>query len=197
MSVSIEAEKKELRRTFRRLRKDMPAAEKAASDAAIAQQLLQSTPYREARLLLAYHSLPQEIDTDCIIRSAWEQGKTVAVPLCDPQTHGMVFYRIASPDDLHVGSYGIAEPDPRRCLPVTPDERSLCLVPAFTFDERGFRLGYGGGYYDRFLAEFSGMSMGLCRQTWFQPRLPAGAFDRNVHMIVMENRIFVPGKDTL
>lgn len=197
MSVSIEAEKKELRRTFRRLRKDMSAAEKMASDAAIAKQLLQSTPYREARLLLAYHSLPQEIDTDCIIRSAWEQGKTVAVPLCDPQTHGMVFYRITSPDDLYPGAYGIAEPDPQRCLPVIPDKKSLCLVPAFTFDERGFRLGYGGGYYDRFLAEFSGMSMGLCRQTWFQPRLPAGAFDRNVHMIVMENRIFVPGKDTL
>lgn len=195
-ALSPEAEKKELRRTFRRLRKEMPAEEKALSDTAIAETFLNSPFYSRAQTLFVYNSLPQEIDTNRIIHCAWEQGKAVAAPFCDPETHAMRFYRILSADDLRAGAYGILEPDPARCKPVDPDADSLCLVPGFAFDENGFRLGYGGGYYDRFLAVFPGTSVGLCRENGLVPKLPADAFDKNVDAVVLENRILIFGKDT-
>lgn len=188
----IDQEKKILRDQYRALRRELPAEEKEASDAAIAAQFLNSEYYRRCSSLFMYVSLPAEVDTGRILQVALRDGKTVAAPVCCPEDHSMTFYRIGGEEDLLPGSYGIREPDASCCAAVLPDEMSLCLVPGFTFTPGGLRLGYGGGYYDRFLASFPGVSVGLCRGKWLAAALPADRFDRPVQVVATEDRILLP-----
>lgn len=189
----IDREKAILRDHYRELRRGLSQKEKSASDAALAAQFIQSEYYRQCRRLFLYISLPAEVDTAPILQTAWRDGKEVAAPVCLPETHRMVFYRIGGEDDLVCGHYGIREPDSRRCAPLVPDKDSLCLVPGFAFDVNGCRLGYGGGYYDRFLVDFPGKTVGLCREKWLAEHLPADCYDLPVQAVVMENSILVPG----
>lgn len=188
----IDNEKKLLREKYRAFRRTLSAEEKAVSDAAVAAQFLNSEFYRRCRTLFMYISLPAEVDTDRILQAALRDGKAVAAPVCCPEDHSMTFYRIQGEEDLLPGSYGIREPDAVRCAVLLPDETSLCLVPGFTFTHGGYRLGYGGGYYDRFLATFPGVSVGLCRRQWLADSLPADRFDLPVQAVVTEDRILVP-----
>ena len=188
-------DKAALRRQYRQLRRELPEQERVASDAAIGAQLRQSEAYRSCCCLFLYISLPGEVDTWALLRTALKDGKTVAAPVCDPATHTMTFYRIGGDEDLRPGSYGIWEPDPSRCTVQMPEADALCLVPGFAFTHGGDRLGYGGGYYDRFLTQFPGLAYGLCRERWLAAELPAGPYDRKVDAVVTENRILFPKQE--
>jgi 5-formyltetrahydrofolate cyclo-ligase len=98
----------------------------------------------------------------------------------------MEFLVIASESDLSPGTFGVAEPDPLRCGPRVPTEKTFCVVPGLAFDPEGFRLGYGKGYYDRFLAGFPGVSAGICYAGCIRRKLPHGRYDRAVDFLVTE-----------
>ena len=97
--------------------------------------------------------------------------------------------RIDTSVDLRPGTYSILEPDPLSCSPCDPALDALCLVPGLSFDDQGYRLGYGKGYYDRFLASFTGLAIGLCYFRDLTRKLPRGRFDFPVHTMVTERAV--------
>ena len=98
----------------------------------------------------------------------------------------MDFYFIKSYDDLSPGKYGILEPVPERCEKAVDFLRGLCLVPGLSFDLQGYRLGFGKGYYDRFLSDFGGTTVGICYSKCTMGELPRGTFDRAVDIVLTE-----------
>ncbi len=164
----------------------MQPEDKARRDATITERVRSLWQYQRCRLLLIYVSTPIEVDTRSLIAQALADGKTVAVPRCVPGTRQMEFYRIDGLDELEKGMFGVLEPVPQRHELVTDFSRSLCVVPAFSYDWHGFRLGYGKGYYDRFLSKYEGVMIGICYSDCVQQKLPHGRFDRPVELLVTE-----------
>ena len=165
--------------------------DKAQKDAAIAARLFALPAYQKAKTVLAYASLPDEVNTDVIIERALADGKTVAVPYCEAEKGIMTFYTINSLSDLHSGSYGIREPQPRPSALLTDFCDALILVPALCFDANGYRLGYGGGYYDRFLEKHSFISVGLCYNSLIKNDLPKDKHDKSVSIVITESTAFI------
>lgn len=176
-----------LREKYRNIRTSMTADEKNAYDEAIAQQVRRLWQYEKNDTLLVYVSTPIEVDTHAIIEQALLDGKKVAVPRCVSGTRNMDFYYIRSLDDLESGSFGVLEPIPDKTERMTDFSRGLCIVPAFSYDWSGYRLGYGKGYYDRFLSRFEGNIIGVCYSNCVQRSLPHGRYDRPVELLVTEN----------
>lgn len=176
-----------LREKYRSLRQNMPQEIREAADRDIAAQVRKLWQYKRNDVLLTYVSTSIEVDTMRIINQALEDGKRVAVPRCIPGTRNMEFHFISSISDLKPGTFGVLEPDPSTCEIVTDLSKGLCIVPAFSYDWKGFRLGYGKGYYDRFLSRFDGNIIGICYSDCVQRSLPHGRYDRAVELLVTEN----------
>jgi len=115
--------------------------------------LVGSDAFRRAACLMVYLPFRGEVPTDLIIQRALAAGKTVAAPVTVKEVRRLVPFRLTDRPEpqLRRGAYGIAEPDPARCQAVAPRSLDLVVVPGVAFDAEGGRLGYGGGYYDRFL----------------------------------------------
>ena len=179
--------KTELRQKYRSLRQSMPPEIKEQKDEAIAAQVRRLWQYQRNSILLIYVSTSIEVDTFRISRQAIADGKRVAVPRCIPDTRNMEFYYIRSTDELKPGMFGVLEPDPIAENLYSESDGGLCIVPAFSYDWRGYRLGYGKGYYDRFLSRFEGNMVGICYSECVQRSLPHGRFDRPVELLVTES----------
>ena len=185
--IDIRPIKSELRQKYRSLRQAMPPEIKEQKDAAIAAQVHRLWQYQRNNVLLIYVSTAIEVDTFRIIHQALADGKRVAVPRCVPDTRNMEFYYIDSTDELAPGMFGVLEPDPIAENLYSESDGGLCIVPAFSYDWRGYRLGYGKGYYDRFLSRFEGNMVGICYSECVQRSLPHGRFDRPVELLVTES----------
>lgn len=187
MSITdIRPIKTELRQKYRGLRQAMPPEIKEQRDEAIADQVRRLWQYENNDVLLIYVSTDIEVDTFRIIRRALADGKRVAVPRCVPDTRNMEFYYIQSTDELEPGMFGVLEPAACPEKMYRPNDRGLCIVPAFSYDWNGYRLGYGKGYYDRFLSRFEGNIVGICYSDCVQRTLPHGRYDRPVELLVTE-----------
>lgn len=187
MSVGdIRPIKATLREQYKTLRREMPPEIKAQRDRQIAGRVAALWQYKRCRQLLTYVSTPIEVDTLEIIRRALADGKKVAVPRCVPGTRDMEFYWINGVEELEPGTFGVLEPRPDPKRKVTDFSNGLCLVPALCYDWRGYRLGYGKGYYDRFLAGFGGHMIGVCYSDCIRRKLPHGRFDRPVELLVTD-----------
>ena len=192
-SYGTDADKSALRTGYVAARKRLSADAAARSDAAIAERLFSFPIFCEAPLVLTYVSLACEIDTHAIIHRVLAEGRRVAVPLVDPQTRELSFYRIEGRCQLVPGYKGIAEPDPAACARLEERELfgSVCLVPGLVFDAQGHRIGYGGGCYDRFLWHYPGDKIALARTMQFSSNpLPVERFDVPVDFIVSERRVW-------
>lgn len=162
--------KRALRQRLRRERAALDPEERARSDASIAAEVVRLRAWERARTILSYLSVADEVDTRGLIRAAWEEGKRVLLPRVSDGDRELLWHEVAGADGLVPGAYGIPEPAAgihplvgREAVESDDPSHLLALVPGFAFDRAGFRLGYGGGYYDRFLAWFPGTSVGLCR----------------------------------
>ncbi len=178
--------KSQLRDKYKQMRRDLTPEEKAEKDASIAARVFRLWQYRENDVLLTYVSTDIEVDTRQIIERALADGKKVAVPRCVPGTRSMEFYFIGGLDDLEPGAFGVLEPRPDPAKLLTDFSKGICLVPAFSYDWNGFRLGYGKGYYDRFLSGFGGNMIGICYSECIRPHLPHGRYDRAVELLVTD-----------
>ena len=125
-----------------------------------------------AGTILLYLSAGSEPDTWDLLDRPGSREKRSARPGAWTGREGWPFYRIPSPEALVPGRFGLWEPDPARCAPVGEISRGLCLVPGIAFDRAGYRLGYGKGYYDRFLAAHPVETVGLCFGELVLPSLP-------------------------
>lgn len=183
--------KTKLRNKFKALRLGMDISEKERFDEKIRNRFLNTWQYRDADTILTYVSTDIEVDTKGIIQSALDDMKTVAVPRCIDGTRNMDFYIIKSLDDLEIGTFSVLEPIISKCEKLTDLSHGLCIVPALSFDRRGFRLGYGKGYYDRFLSSFGGETLGICYNSCIVDNLPHGKFDRSVDKIITQSNIII------
>lgn len=188
-SQGSDAGKTALRAEYVRIRTKISPALRATTDARILQRLVELPTWREARLVLTYVSFGSEVDTHGLMQAAWSAGKQVAVPRCR-RSHSLDFYVISSEDDLEPGLRGLMEPSPDCGRPLTPPQMvgSLCIVPGLVFDADGYRIGYGGGYYDRFLAFYPGEKVALVRSRQLSGNpLPRDEHDVPVDWLVSES----------
>ena len=120
-------------------------------------------------------------------------GKTVGLPRCGADSQ-MEFYRVQSHADLAKGAYNIPEPSDS-CPLLGRDELSemtrkvVCLVPGVAFDRNGYRMGYGGGYYDRYLADFQGIRVGITYAALLREQIPTETFDLKMNFVVTDTEI--------
>lgn len=157
----------------------------ARSDRQIAAHVLALPEFQAAQRVFAYYSMPPEPDTHAVITAALRQGKTVALPVTEGEGV-MHFARLDAA--LSAGHYGIPEPD-TAAPHMTPEPGDVMLVPAMAFDRAGYRLGRGGGYYDRYLAETVCCTIGLTRTAFFYEALPRAWNDLPVSIVVSEKEV--------
>lgn len=164
---SVAEQKQRLREWARKVRSNLGAPYRTQADAITARNVVASKTFLQAPVIFTYHSMADEVDTLDIIDTALRLNKVVLLPRCVPEERLMNWHRIHSLDDVEPGYCGILEPVDDMATQVDPlkaPSTALALVPALTVDQYGFRIGYGGGYYDRFLTTFPGVSMALTRQ---------------------------------
>ncbi len=181
-------EKNALRKKHILIRKELDYEEKKSCDLEIAMKFLNSSEYKTHNKILAYVSSDIEVDTRLIIDKALKDGKELCVPRCVPKTNIMNFYKINSFDDLKIGNFKILEPK-EYCVKENKLDNSLCIVPALSYDLSGYRLGYGKGFYDRFLSNYCGKKIGLCYQNCITDKLCNDEFDVPVDFIITEKEI--------
>lgn len=187
-------EKKQLRALLRRRRAEMPRERIETLSRSICENVISSERYRACGLILCFMSTEIEVDTSRILSAAFADGKRVAIPRCvrlDGEWR-MEFRFIESPEDVVTGVYNLREPSSKNPL-VAADEMSdaLCIVPGLAYDGGGYRIGFGGGYYDRFLSDFRGVSCGVCFDEFTVERLGRESTDIAVDMLVTEKYVKV------
>lgn len=186
--IDIRQYKNELRENIKNERRNMPPEDKKKLDSGVARNVFKLYQYRSAKTIMVYVSTAIEVDTYEIIKGAWADGKKVAVPRCIPGTRFMDFHYITSFDDLKPGTFSVLEPD--SSLPTVTDFNGcLMLLPALSIDYLGFRLGYGKGYYDRYMSKFTGACAGICYTSDIRRHMYHGRFDRPVDVVVTEKWI--------
>ena len=156
------AEKKRMRQAYKAVRESLLPEDKARFDACIEEALLDSMSVRYSGKILAYASLAGEVETTEFCRKVLACGRELYLPKSYPG--GILrFFAVGSLEDLQKGAFGVLELEERVEKAYVPSlqKPDLCLVPGICFDVYGYRIGYGKGYYDRFLANFTGVSMGL------------------------------------
>lgn len=183
-------EKQRLREERLAAREALSEQERSVLDDRITQKLLATSEYVEATTVLTYVSVSSEVSTRMFIECALRDGKTVAVPRCLPG-HCLEFVAIASLEQLVAAPFNLLEP--AKELPaVTEDQRnnSICIVPALLVDTKGYRLGYGAGFYDRFLSTYFGKKICLAyQQNLSRTMLPHTAFDVAVDLVITESDV--------
>ena len=183
-------EKQRLREEHLAAREALSEQERSVLDNRITQKLLATSEYAEATTVLTYVSVSSEVSTRMFIECALRDGKTVAVPRCLPG-HCLEFVAIASLEQLVAAPFNLLEP--AKELPaVTEDQKnnSICIVPALLVDTKGYRLGYGAGFYDRFLSTYPGKKICLAyQQNLSQTMLPHTAFDVAVDVVITESDV--------
>ena len=176
-------DKKTLRREIGEKKRALSESQIEERSAILARKLFETTQYRECASLYAYLSFNQEVRTAPIIERAWADGKHVAVPKVIE--NDMIFIWIYSFDALGEGYYNI--PEPIENGPVADDEMALILMPGLAFDPEGHRVGYGGGFYDRFLeAEPNHPLVALCFDFQLYDRLEVEAHDIPVDVVITD-----------
>ncbi len=186
---TIASQKQHSRKLLRALRRDLPEAEVTWWSLAMARQLAKLSVYREATQLFGFvGSKDNEPQTLPMLNKALQQGKSVWLPVVTgPGQMRWAPYQAGAP--LHRSRWGILEPDLKATTaPPQATTTSCCLVPGLAFTPDGYRLGYGGGFYDRFLTDFPGVTIGLCFEALLQSELPVEAHDQRVDWVITESR---------
>ena len=180
-------DKKQLRAHYKQLRRSIMPQDKLQFDADICRSFLESSFYKNCSQLLIYVSFDIEVGTLDMIKQAVCE-KQVFCPRCVAGTNIMEFYMIESFSQLKVGSYGILEPFTDTDPQTEFSSDSVCVVPALSYDKKGHRLGFGKGYYDRFLSDFKGTKVGICYDSFCCDELPYDSFDICVDHLITESR---------
>lgn len=189
-----EMSKAEARAYMKERRGSVLPKERRSMDAKIQENLFSLSCVQDAKWCYTFISYKTEVDTLGIIKKAWQSGKHVAVPKVVKDQ--MIFYEITDFAQLQKGYQGILEPDEKQCLwEVTPKqtkEASVFLMPGLAFDEAKHRVGYGGGFYDRYLEKNMGMNMttiALAYDFQIVEKIVAQEFDIPVQWILTEKRL--------
>lgn len=191
----LREKKNELRLIYKEKRKAVSAEERQRRDSEICKRFISLCSYRFADIILMYSPLKSEIDVTEICIDALSKGKKVAFPRC-LEKGNMVYHYVTSLSLLESGSYGIMEPPSD--LPVYDKNiggNAVCLIPALAYDSQGYRLGYGKGYYDRFLSDFKGVRAGIIYSDFISDSLPHGKYDLRSDLLVTDKGVIPVAKN--
>ena len=173
--------KQELRRMIREKKRAMTDAEITHKSEALGELVRQTDAYRKAKTIYGYLPYNQEVRTVAMLEQAIRDGKRVAVPKCYGDEMKFIFM-----EDLSLVEKGYANiPEPIADGPIADDETALVLMPGLAFDPQGHRIGYGGGFYDKFLAaEPNHPTLALCYDFQMLPHLDTEEFDIPVDTVL-------------
>jgi 5-formyltetrahydrofolate cyclo-ligase len=159
--------------------------------ARIRHRFIELTEEHGFNLVMVYFSIDNEVETYELAKELLRMGKTVCAPVTDKRKRRLLTYTVDKvPDHLVEGSYGIPEPSRDEGRPVEPEMIDAVVVPGVAFDVRGYRIGYGAGYYDRFLPSCSrAIFIGLAFEIQVVDRIPNDEWDMPLHMVITEERI--------
>ena len=161
--------KKALRKQVLQELKSLSKEEKQSINDWLTEQLLQHPFYKEAKTIATYLSFPHEFQTARLIEQAQKDGKTILIPKTYP--HGKMDFVVYKPEQLERNPFGLLEPQGDFTI-LEPSQIDLIHVPGLAFNTSGYRVGYGGGYYDRYLEHFPGNTISTlypCQIQNFQP----------------------------
>ncbi|OLP65586.1 hypothetical protein BACPU_16740 [Bacillus pumilus] len=183
--------KKELRlQTLARL-DEMSTETFEQSASLLFEHLFQLPDWKQAETIALTMSRGKEVPTRPLIESAWQVGKTVCVPTCFPKTKDMTFYEYTPETKMKSSYFGLTEPDPETSIAIDKAAIDLMIVPGVCFDQQGYRIGYGGGYYDRYLVDYPGVTLAVCLSVQQIKQVPAEKHDLPVSMVVSEKGVQV------
>ena len=176
--------KQALRQQMLERRNALSTAEITSRSIRVQGLLLASKEFNTAKIVGAYYAFGTEVKTDMVIERARSLGKQIALPSVEGDS--LTFYELSSAKDLVKGRFGIMEP-----LPYAPvDEKiDLLVVPGIAFDKKGNRLGYGKGYYDKYLAKRTIVSIGFGYSFQLLEDLPRSPHDEQLDAIITEDGI--------
>lgn len=184
------SDKAALRAKYLAVRRALTDPECSRRSASVMDRLWSVLEFRAADTVLSYvSSKDHEVDTRCAIERMIEEGRRVAVPAV--AAHGrLAWRRLSSLSDLEPGRFGILEPMPSCESVLDLGEESVALIPGIVFTPRGDRIGYGGGYFDRFLAGFHGTSIGLSFDFQVVETFEPDTHDRRLDLVVCESAVY-------
>ncbi len=190
--MEMKKEKSALRKKIIQERDRFSREEIFEKSARIAKNLYALSVYREANAVMFFISFGSEVDTRLMVEDTIQRGKLALAPKAVPETRELIPSRIIDwMRDLEPGAYSIPEPGPGTLRPKDPEIIDLLIVPGVGFDPDGGRLGYGGGYYDRFFERLKpGVPLvALAFEMQIIPHIPLDKWDRRVDMIITEQRV--------
>lgn len=158
---------------------------------AIAKRLMKTPEWQSAKSIGITVSNFPEVDTWQLIRSGWEQGKKIVVPKCIPLTKEMKFREITTFDQLENVFHHLFEPIEAITNKVHKKDIDLLIVPGLAYDKKGYRIGFGGGYYDRFLEDFHGKTLSLAFSSQIIDHIPIESYDLPVKKIVTDKEMII------
>ncbi len=181
-------DKASLRKELLQKRETLSISERVKKDEMIRQRFLSLKEFRDATKVFLYASYRAEVDTFGLISVALNDSKKVALPKVFPTEREIRFFWIRDLNEVSPGYWGI--PEPEEGVEALPEEPELIVVPAVGYDIRGYRIGYGGGYYDRFLKKTgpSAITVGLAYEEQLVERIPNDEWDVPVKIIITEGR---------
>lgn len=139
--------------------KNLPAHDREVFDGSLLNQLTASDLWKNSNSIGITLSTFTEIETKYIIEHAWAEGKEVYIPYSG-KNRKLSFYDYTPDTELEVSHFGMMEPK-NRSMPISKDEIDLVVVPGLVYNEAGYRIGFGGGYYDRYLADYTGKTCAI------------------------------------
>ena len=181
--------KKMLRKQMIETLKEMSEATYRARSRKIQDRLTSLELVKNAKTIALTMSNFPEVETRDLIRYLWKNQKIIVVPKCDVKSKKMHFYAIDSFEQLEVVYAGIEEPIPSKTKLIGEEQIDVVIVPGVLFNIEGYRIGFGGGYYDRFLATYHGNTISLAFSEQVVETIPVESHDLPVQIIVTDEQI--------
>lgn len=182
-------DKAELRRTYRALRKSILPGERLHRENIIFGRVLAMPELQRCQTVFCFIGMQEEINTRLLIEALWNQNKTVYVPRCLDRNGTMQFFRIDTWEEVEQTIFGLSEPK-LDCAEWPGTGEVFCLVPGLCFTPGGQRLGYGKGYYDRFLSKIRAIKVGICYNRCIVAALPQEQYDQTVDWVITEAAVY-------
>lgn len=184
--------KEAIRKELLKARREMNEDDVTKFSHDIFLQLINSQVFKESKNIMIYLSFNNEVDTYKLMKYCLNSGKRVIVPYCIKEERKIIPSEVKNPDtELKLNSIGYKEPDIESLREVKVEDIDLVIVPGVVFDESGNRIGFGGGYYDRFLKRLKSttMTIAICYDYQIIDRVPVDEFDIPVKSIITNKRV--------
>ncbi len=178
--------KKQLRSEIGDLRRNLDPGFLAGASRVIVERIQSMDAFAAAKTIALYKGIAGEVDLDALFPVAWELGKATCVPVFHAASRSYGFSAVTASTVFRGGNHGIREPETSLDVPLS--DIDLIVVPGVAFDAHGNRLGRGGGYYDRLLDGFRGVSVAVALDFQIVPSVPVDLHDRPVDHVVTEKR---------